>query len=198
MNVRIGKSLCLASLALSLTACSKSPQRYLASGDEYFKAGKYKEAILQYRNAVQRDPKLAKAHFQLAKAYAATQVPDEAFKELQTTVDLDPGNVEAQLQYASVLLAAKKYDDLQAVLAKLLAAEPNNAKAHALSGGRLAMTGDLPGAIREFQTAIKQDPRQVGSYMSLASIYMSRGELSDAEAVFNRAPRRTRSPFRRE
>ena len=141
MNARSSKWLSLVALALSLAACSKSPQRYMASGDEYFKAGKYNEAILQYRNAIQRDPKLAKAHFQLAKAYLATQSFQAAFKELQTTVDLDPGNVEAQLQYASMLLAAKKYDDAKAVVAKVLAADPKNARAHALLGERLALYG---------------------------------------------------------
>jgi len=184
MNSRTCKWVKLIWLGLLLTGCSKSPQKYLASGDKYFNAGKYSEAVLQYRNAVERDPKLAKAHFQLAKAYLGTGNAQQAFKELQTTVDLDPANVEAQLQYASMLLMAKKYDDAQAVVAKVLAAHPNNARAHALSGGRLAMAGDLPGAIREYQIAIKLDPRQVDRYSSLASVYMSRGDPPTAEAVF--------------
>ena len=187
MNIRSGKWVCVAALALSLTSCSRNPEKYLASGDKYFKAGKYKEAILQYRNAVQLNPKLAKAHYQLAQAFLATQSLQAANKELQWTVDLEPGNAEAQLQFAYTLLAAKKYDDAKAAAQKVLAANPNNAPAHAILGDRLALTHDPDGAIKEYRTAIKIDARRVESYSALAAIYRSRAELPEAEAVLQQA-----------
>ena len=132
MIPRSGEWVFWVALALSLAACSRSPGKYLASGDKYFKAGKYNEAILQYRNAVQLNPRLAKAHFQLAQAYVAIQSSQAAYKELQQTVDLDPGNAEAQLEFASMLLGAKKYDDAKTAAQKVLAANPSNARAHAI------------------------------------------------------------------
>lgn len=54
---------------LSLAACSRSPNSYLASGDKYSKAGKYNEAVIQYRNAIQIKPKLAQGRPQLVRAY---------------------------------------------------------------------------------------------------------------------------------
>ena len=135
MNARSGKWLSLVALALSLESCSRRAPKstQLANGDRIFQSyGKYNEAILQYRSAIQRDPKLAKAHFQLAKAYLATRGLQAAFKEVQTTVDLDPGNVEAQLQYASMLLMAKKYDDAQTVVAKTPCGRSQEMPGHAL------------------------------------------------------------------
>jgi tetratricopeptide (TPR) repeat protein len=187
MNLRSGKWVCLVGLALSVAGCSRNPEKYLASGDKYFKAGKYTEAILQYRNAVQVNPRLGKAHFQLAQAYLAVQALQPAYKELQQTVDVDPGNVEAQLQFAAMLLAAKRFDDAKIAVEKVLAADPNNARAHAIVGDRLALAHDPDGAIREFQTAIKLDPRRVEVYSLLAQVYMTRSQLSDAEAIFKQA-----------
>jgi tetratricopeptide (TPR) repeat protein len=174
-------------LALSLAGCSRNPEKYLASGDKYFKAGQFNEAILQYRNAVQLNPRLAKAHFQLAQAFLAMQSFQPAYKELQRTVDLEPGNAEAQLQFASILIASKKFDEAKVAAEKVLATAPDNARAHAILGDRLALTGDPAGAIAKFQTAIKMDPQRVESYSSLAAVYMSRGQVSDAESVYKQA-----------
>jgi tetratricopeptide (TPR) repeat protein len=187
MNLRSGNCIYLVVLALSLSACSKSPEKYLASGDKYFKSGKYNEAILEYRNAVARNPRLARAHYQLALALLANQSLRDAFKELQETVDLDPGNVEAQLQLAPMLIEAKRFDDAKAAVNKVLSADPNNARAHAILGDQLASKGDADRAIAEYRTAIKLDPRRVESYSSLGAFYMSQGKLSEAEDVYKQA-----------
>jgi len=183
MYVNTGKCLSLVALMLAVSGCSRSPQKYLASGDTYFKAGKYSEAVLQYRNAVERDPKLAKAHFQLAEAYLAMGNSQAAFKELQSTIDLDPGNVQAQTQYASMLLMTRNYDDAKSRVDKILVTDPNNSTVHAVAGQRLALLHDWSGAIREYQTAITLDPKRVENYSSLAAVHLSRNEPSDAETA---------------
>ena len=64
-------------LALSLVACSADPERakqeYLASGDRYIQQKKYSEAIVQYRNALQQDPRFGDARLKLARAYRAAR-----------------------------------------------------------------------------------------------------------------------------
>ena len=55
---------------LGLASCSRDPnvvkKRYLESGNKYFEKGRYKEASIQYRNALKRDPKYGPAHYKLA------------------------------------------------------------------------------------------------------------------------------------
>jgi cellulose synthase operon protein C len=178
---------CLVVLILSVASCSRNPDKYVASGDKYFKAGKFNEAAIQYRNAIQINPKLAQAHYQLARAYLELKSFQPAYEELRETVALDPRNSEAQLQLASLLIAGKKYDEGKIAAAKVLAADPNNARARAILGDQAALTGDTASAIREYQTSIKLDPRRVESYSSLATVFTSRGELSDAESAFKQA-----------
>jgi Tfp pilus assembly protein PilF len=59
-------------LITSLSACSRDPQvaarEYLASGDAYVARGQLKEAIIEYRNAVNAMPSLEAAHYKLARA----------------------------------------------------------------------------------------------------------------------------------
>jgi tetratricopeptide (TPR) repeat protein len=174
-------------LILSLASCSRNPDKYVASGDKYFKAGRFDEAAIQYRNAVQINPKLAQAHYQLARAYLELKSYQPACEELRETVALDPRNSEAQLQLATLLVAGKKYDESKRAVAEVLAADPNNARAHAILGDQAALTGDPVSAIREYQTAIKLDPQRVETYASLATVFTSRGELSDAEYTFKQA-----------
>jgi hypothetical protein len=56
-------------LILSLASCSRNPDKYVASGDKYFKAGRFDEAAIQYRNAVQINPKLAQAMPRVAAVF---------------------------------------------------------------------------------------------------------------------------------
>src|SRR5271169_6936058 len=53
-------------LAAVVTGCSRDPnvrkQKYFDSGEKYFAEGKYREAALQYSNAIQIDSRYAQAH----------------------------------------------------------------------------------------------------------------------------------------
>ncbi len=74
--------LAIAALAL-LTSCSADPNKqkfkYLRSGEAYFEKGKYQEAVIEYRNALEIDPRLAVAHYQLGRTYLALKNPDSAY-----------------------------------------------------------------------------------------------------------------------
>jgi len=60
----------VAIVLMSLTSCNRDPnvakKRYLESGNKYFDKGRYKEASIQYRNALKRDQKYGAAHYKLA------------------------------------------------------------------------------------------------------------------------------------
>ena len=55
---------------VGFTSCSRDPKvvakRYLESGNKYFDKGRYKEASIQYRNALKKDQKYGAAHYKLA------------------------------------------------------------------------------------------------------------------------------------
>src|SRR5262249_7291753 len=101
----VGLILLVSALA---TSCAKDPELakrgFLKSGDEYVAHGKYKEAIVQYRNAVQRDPQFGEARYKLAEAYVQVNDAAGAYREYVRAADLMPTHVESQLKAGRMLL----------------------------------------------------------------------------------------------
>jgi len=78
-------------LAALLTGCSRDPnvrkQKYLESGQRYFDKGQYREAAIQFENAIQVDSRFADAHYKLAQV---VQDPDLSAKEYEKALTSDP------------------------------------------------------------------------------------------------------------
>ena len=62
----------MAMLAIFFAGCSRNPdvakRKYLESGMKYMDQEKYDSATIQFKKALQIDPKYAEAHYQLAEA----------------------------------------------------------------------------------------------------------------------------------
>ena len=91
-------------------ACSRDPiktsQKYIASGDEYAQAGKYKAAAIEYRNAVKATPERAEPHAKLAEASLHANDVETAAAEYLRAAELSPDSAQAQVRAASVFLLA--------------------------------------------------------------------------------------------
>ena len=96
--------------ALAAGACSKDPavasRRYIDSGDRYAKEGKYREAVIEYRNAIKRTPQSVEAHSRLADVAARANDPATAIGELLRIAELKPDDVTAQVRAGSIYLLA--------------------------------------------------------------------------------------------
>src|SRR5215471_10920501 len=91
-------------LLLLFAGCSRNAQQLLKSGQKYISEGKYKEASIELRNAVQTDPQLAEAHYQLAITYAALAQLGASSSELTKAVALQPKHADALLMLGNELL----------------------------------------------------------------------------------------------
>src|SRR5262252_8298356 len=140
-------------LAGLLTGCSRDPnvrkQKYFESGERFFEKAKYREAAIQYSNAIQVDPRFSKAHYHLALALLRVGQEQRAYQELSRTLELDPDNYDARLDITNLLIAAKYFKEAQEHLDLLLAREPNNAAVHMALANLKDRQGDLPAAIQE-------------------------------------------------
>src|SRR6202521_4330877 len=101
-------------VAALLTGCSRDPnvrkQKFLESGNRYFDKGKYREAAIQYSNAVQVDSRFSQAHYQLGQTYLKLGDSIRAFQELSRTVELAPDNYRAHIDLANLLVGARNQD----------------------------------------------------------------------------------------
>src|SRR5438128_2471959 len=94
-----------------LTGCSRDPnvrkQKYFESGRRYFEKEKYREAAIQFSNAIQVDSRFAQAHYQLAQTYLKLQEWTRAYQELSRTIEIEPENYQAHIDLANLLIAGK-------------------------------------------------------------------------------------------
>ena len=81
----------LASVYTSLTGCGKDPEvakREFVRSARFVAQREYAEALIQYRNAVQQDPRFGEARRKLSDMYLATGDIDNAFREVVRAADL--------------------------------------------------------------------------------------------------------------
>ena len=171
---------------IALSACSRDPnvrkQKYFQSGQRYFDAGKYREAAIEFDNAIKIDPAFAEAHHQLAETYLQLQQSDRAFRELTRTVDLQPENYRAQLEIVNLLVVNHELNPARQQLEILLQSHPTDPAVHTTQSSLLAAEGNISGAIVELQQAITLSPDRWEAYLSLAFLQLRNNQSEAAEA----------------
>src|SRR6185437_6982966 len=155
-----------------LVGCTRDPnarkQSYVATGNKYFDQGKYREAAIEYLNAVQIDKAYADAHYRLAQCYLREGIGAGAYQELSKTVDLQPNNAKARIDLGNLLLSAKQFRRAQDQAQAVLAIDPNNVNAHILLANSDAALENVEDSLREMQIAIQLAPDKPGSYLGMA------------------------------
>lgn len=169
-----GSAVALVSVALIFGAgCSRDPnvrkQKYLQSGKQYEEAGKYKEAAIQFSNALKVDKNYADANYELAKTYLKMGSGQQAYAQLMRTVDLQPTNLAARIDLANIFLAAHAWDRAEAQVKEVLAQNPNYADAYAVLAGVAQGRGDNAGALVNINRAMQLDPNK-SSYHTAAGL----------------------------
>jgi tetratricopeptide (TPR) repeat protein len=187
----IGLLLFATLLSVFITSCSRNPnirkQKYLESGKKYYEKAKYREAAIQFSNALQVDPRFADAHYQLAQTYLKMGSYPAAYQELRRTVDLQPDNTRAQLDIGNLLLAGRQFDEAEKHAQGVLDKHPGDADAHALLANVREAKGDADAALQEIRKAIELSPNRAQFYMNLGLFLANAKQFSEAEAADKKA-----------
>ena len=182
------------------TACSRDPnvrkQKYVESGDRYFEKAKYREAAIQYSNAVQLDSRFADAHYKLGETYLKLGDSIRAFQELSRTVELAPDNYPAHIDLANLLVSARNPDgspnddylkQAKVHLDLLREKQPQNPAVFQAWADYDAAQNNFGAALQEIQKAIAADPGRADSYLELALLQMRSNLPDQAEVNFKKA-----------
>src|SRR2546423_10261511 len=73
-----------------LSSCGRSLEYYLEKGNTLFAQGQYAEASLNYRKALQKDPKSGEAYYRVALSAIKQNQGSEAYQSLLQAVRLSP------------------------------------------------------------------------------------------------------------
>lgn len=175
----------------SFIACTRDPkvrkQKYMDSGAAYMKSGKYREAMIEYANAVKLDNGDANAHYALAQAYMKGQVWNGAFAELTRTVEIQPGKLDAQLDIGNLYLAARKTTEARQKAKLVLDKDPKNGGGYALLANIEAAEQHPEEALANIQKAIEADPSNANFLLNKAVLLAGKKDFSAAEAAAKKA-----------
>ncbi len=90
--------------------CARSPEakkaRYLDHGDHYYRKEQYREAILEYRNALRIDPANARAIEQLGLAHYQLGELGQSLRFLLKARELAPDHAEVRLKLGTCISSA--------------------------------------------------------------------------------------------
>ena len=174
-----------------IAACSKDPARarreFLESGDRLVARKEFRQAIVQYRNALQQDPRFGEARLKLAEAYMQAGDPQSGYREYVRASDLLPHNNDVQLKAATFLLASQQFEDARVRAARVLQKDPKNVNALILLGSALAGLHDFAAALKQIEQAVQLDATSAPAYAALGTIQAARGRQQEAEAAFRKA-----------
>lgn len=191
-RLRLGRALTIAALVIAVTtACSvdqdTKKRQFVAAGDSFASQKEFKEALVEYRNAVQIDPMFGEARLKLAGAYEQVGDGASALNEYVRAADLLPNDVALQLKAGAYLIASRRVDDALARADAALKLQPDNVEAHILRGNALGGLNNFDQAIKEIEEALRLDPASGATYTQLGLVESARGRHAEAEAAFRRA-----------
>ncbi|HMF27402.1 MAG TPA: tetratricopeptide repeat protein, partial [Candidatus Cybelea sp.] len=184
------------SLGLSVAAVAGACGRKTAAdharrADDFAAKKDFANAIVEYRMALQLDPKLGPARLKLGDIYAQISDGQNAYREYVRAADTMPDNIDAQLKAGALLLLANQYAEAKTRAEAILRMSPRNPGALTLLGNALAGMNDMDGALDRLNEAILSDPSQGSLYSNVGVLELARGDRQMAEASFKKAARAT-------
>jgi len=127
----------------------------------HLQGGLVDKAIAEADQAVLDDPNNARAFQVLGRAWNTKSDHDRAIRALTRAVEISP-SLENLYSLATSQLAAKDGESQKAAeqtFARIVKITGDSGALHVLFGRAYRDAGDLPGAAREFEVAIRVDPR---------------------------------------
>lgn len=189
MKIAVGSVLAVSLFAL--TGCG-TKQGYVARGNRLYDQGKYAEASLEYRKAIQKDRQYGEAYYRLGLAAIKQNEATLAYEALLHAVDLLPDRIDAKEKFADVCLAfyladARRpqnyYTQLTQISNELLAKNPNSFKGFEIKAYLAAVDRKPAEAIALFRKALQIDASDPAITDALAQNLFLNGQPQEAEKL---------------
>jgi tetratricopeptide (TPR) repeat protein len=178
------------------TACSTDPEKqaknYLDAGEKYFKNGKFKEASIMYRRALQKNMRFGEAYYRLGLSELKLGRFVEALRSLQRAVELQPNNMDAPVKLAEMFLLIYANDprkpqqfikEIEDLTKRLMDKNPNSYDGLRLSGYLALTKQKASDALQFFEQANKVKPNQPDLVHVLVQTLGANGRWEDAEKM---------------
>ena len=156
-------------------------QEHVARGKTFIEEERFREAIIEFKSALQIDPNDSDTHYDLAQAYFQAGKPREGFWELRETVRLDPANHQAVLEFSQLAILAGEKDEALSQTARVIQEDASNCQAHLVHGQALDSLERRDEALASYRKAAEVCPEDRRALGALAKALMQRDLLDESE-----------------
>jgi tetratricopeptide (TPR) repeat protein len=165
-----------ASLLGLLTGCRSDPKSYVDKGNKYYDRGKYKEASIMYRKALNKDMRYGEAWYRLGLTNMKQTIYPEARRDFSRAMEIDPNNTDAIVKLGDIDLMYYVLDsrgnkslltDLKDLTQQLFKKDPKSFDGLRFSGYIAMMEKDLKTAIQKYEAANQVRPDQPEMVLAL-------------------------------
>jgi tetratricopeptide (TPR) repeat protein len=180
-------SLIFLMILLAAAGCARSPEakkaRFLDRGDRYFKKEQYREAIIEYRNALRFEGTNARAIQQIGLAHYQLGEFGQAARFLLKAQELTPDQLEVRVKLGTLYFLGRRFKETQDEATYVLAKDPNNLDALLLLVGAAVTPEDVEAALPRLEgarVALGDPPRL---RIALANLQLRKRNVAAAEAL---------------
>src|SRR6266446_1167264 len=177
---------CLATL-LACAACTGDPSApHLARGNVLVNNGKREEAATEYREAARLAPKSPLPLERLGDVLYDLGRKDEALAAYREAAARDQNAFTARIGSARVLTDLGRLADARGELTAALQRQPTNLYLLLSRGNLYQRSGDAKAALRDFETAVHLESRNVPALFQYGGALLQDGQLDEAGRTFDR------------
>ena len=185
--------LCVAVLVLA--GCSRDPEevklRFLALGGKYFDRGKYAEAAILYRKALERDRLFGEAYYRLGLTELELDNSPAATSAFRRAFELQPTNTDAFEKLAELHLEAmarpgsprRFLSDLIQLTERAEAHNPDSFEVIRIKGLVTRFQGESQAAVSLFRRALEIRPADPRTILALGETLLASGQTDQAEQL---------------
>lgn len=169
--------------ALLLTA-PESGRSHQIMAEMLINKGESRTAIVEFRKALEVNPKLRGIHYELGEAILqdSRQAPalDAAEKEFRAALAENPVDAGAEYRLGTIYSLRRDYQTAIGHFTRAVQMNPENAYAHQGLGAAWLRMGEPEKALGPLVTAIRLDPLYSVSHYQLSTVYKQLGREDDS------------------
>jgi putative PEP-CTERM system TPR-repeat lipoprotein len=171
-----------------LVACSKmqSSEALVSEAKEYLRKGDNKAAVIQLKNALQKNPDDAEARYLLGNIYNDIGDPLSAEKELRKALSLGVNRDKVTLNLGKALLMQGQYQKVLDETSQV-AATKSDAELSTLRGNAYLALGKLADAKASFDRALKDKADFPDALIGLAKHELAQNDIATATGFSEQA-----------
>ncbi len=180
---------------------SEEIDKYITLGDNYFKEGKFDEAIIEYKKALEIEPrddilnKLGQAHQQKRLAGKPEEQPAkiDTFTSKKTLDEMPGLEREQELSIEELYDRGISYYDKGMIdkaieeFKEVLELDPDDIETHYHLGNAYADKEIFDEAISIYKKVIEKNPEFIDAYLSLSTLYLDMDMVDEAISLCNQA-----------